>query len=275
MVLHRMTSPEALPSAWDALPGWLQQWREHACLVLLLDFDGTLAPIVERPEAAAMPADTRVALERLLGRADIEAALISGRGMADVRERAALPGIAYAGNHGMEIHGPGVERIHPDAKAARPALERMIDTLSGPLGGIPGAILEDKGLTLSVHDRMVAAERRAEIAGLVRQCVEGEAELRITEGKRVLEVRPRIDWHKGKAVEFLLDEVAPPAGAPVLYLGDDTTDEDAFGALRERNVNGGGVLVAEAPPPFTLAGWGLRDPAEVGRFLATLADATG
>ncbi|CAN5334523.1 hypothetical protein BH20GEM2_BH20GEM2_21450 [soil metagenome] len=270
-----MTSSKTLPSAWEAFPAWLRQWREHACLVLLLDFDGTLAPIVERPEDAAMPAATRVALERLLGRADVEAALISGRGMADARERAALPGIAYAGNHGMEIQGPGVERIHPDAKAARPALERVIDALAAPLGEIPGAILEDKGLTLSIHDRMVAPERRAEIAGLVRQCVEGEAELRITEGKRVREVRPRSDWHKGKAVDFLLDELAPPAGAPVLYLGDDTTDEDAFGVLRARDVNGGGFLFAEAPLPFTLAGWTLRDPAEVGRFLATLADATG
>lgn len=270
-----MTSPAPLTSAWEALPGWLSAWRECGSIVLLLDFDGTLAPIVERPEAAAMPAETRAALERLIGRADVEAALISGRGMADLRRRAALTGVACAGNHGMEIHGPGAERIHPDAQAARPALERVIDALAAPLGEIRGAILEDKGLTLSIHDRMVAAERRDEVAGLVRDAVSGEAGLRVTQGKRVLEVRPRIDWHKGKAVEFLLDEVAPPAGAPVLYLGDDTTDEDAFGALRERNVNGGGVLVAEAPPPFTLAGWGLRDPAEVGRFLAALAYATG
>lgn len=241
-------------------------------MVLLLDFDGTLAPIVERPEAAAMPASTRAALERLLGRPDVEAALISGRGMADVRERAALPGVAYAGNHGMEMHGAGFDRVHPDAEAARPALERVIAALAAPLAQIPGAIVEDKDLTLSIHDRMVAAERRDEVAALVRDAVAGVAGLRVTEGKRVLEVRPRIEWHKGRAVEFLLDGLAPPAGAPVLYLGDDTTDEDAFGALRERGGNGGGVLVTGEAPPVTSAGWTLRDPAEVGGFLAALAD---
>jgi trehalose 6-phosphate phosphatase len=102
-----------LPHALERVAEWADAWSRTGRLVLLLDFDGTLAPIVERPELAAMPEATRDGLSRLMARPGVEVAVVSGRGLADVRERAAIPGIAYAGNHGMEIHGPGVDRIHP------------------------------------------------------------------------------------------------------------------------------------------------------------------
>ncbi|HEU0053988.1 MAG TPA: trehalose-phosphatase, partial [Longimicrobium sp.] len=109
-----------LTHALDRVPGWADAWRKTGRLILLLDFDGTLAPIVDRPELAAMPERTRAALERLMVMDGVEVAIVSGRGMADARERAGIPGIAYAGNHGMEIHGPGIDRVHPQAAAARP-----------------------------------------------------------------------------------------------------------------------------------------------------------
>ena len=137
--------------ATERVPAWADGWRRTGRLVLLLDFDGTLAPIVERPEMAGMPDATRRALERLMAMPGVEVAVVSGRGLADVRDRAAIPGIAYAGNHGMEIHGPGVERIHPEAEAARPLLEEARRRVESAIGGVPGAWVEDKQLTLSVH----------------------------------------------------------------------------------------------------------------------------
>ncbi|HEX5724932.1 MAG TPA: trehalose-phosphatase [Longimicrobiaceae bacterium] len=260
-----------LVHARERVPAWADAWRRTGRLVLLLDFDGTLAPIVDRPEEAAMPPATRRALERLRALPGVEAAVVSGRGLADVRERAAIPGIAYAGNHGMEIHGPGVERVHPEAAAARPVLAAAARALERVVADVPGAWVEDKVLTLSVHFRLAPREH----VGALTQAVAGTAALlglRMTTGKEVLEVRPPVDWDKGRAVLFLLEQMRPPAGAPALYLGDDRTDEDAFRAVRAWGPSGEGVLVADPVPPDTAAASYLRDPAEVGALFDALAE---
>jgi trehalose 6-phosphate phosphatase len=240
--------------------------------VLLLDFDGTLAPIVDRPEQASLPAATRIALEHLRTCDGVSLAIVSGRGLPDVRARAGVADIAYAGNHGMEIEGPGIHRVHGEAERARPRLESVAGQLRTALAEIEGAIVEDKGLTLSVHFRLV---RDAEVANVdlsVRAAAEREPTLHVTTGKKVLEVRPRVDWHKGRAVEFLLAQLDPPEGSPVLYLGDDTTDEDAFRALQSWT-GGEGVLVGDPAQRDTAAACYLRDPAEVATLLEALARA--
>ncbi len=256
--------------ALERVDGWTAGWRETGRLVLLLDFDGTLAPIVERPEAAAIPAPTRAALTALMGRDGVEAAVVSGRGLADVRERAALHGIAYAGNHGMEIEGPGIERIHPEALAARPLLEEAAARIAPALEGVPGSFLEDKGLTLSIHYRLSGPEAEPPVRAIVEAAVEGRPGLKATAGKMVLEVRPRVEWDKGRAALFLLDQMRPPPGAPVLYLGDDRTDEDAFRALAEGE-RGEGVVIGHPVAEDTAAGSWLRDPTEVGELFKALA----
>jgi trehalose 6-phosphate phosphatase len=255
----------------DRVPAWAAAWRATGNLVLLLDFDGTLAPIVERPEQAAMPERTRRALERLMAVVGVTVAVVSGRGLADVRERAAIPGIAYAGNHGMEIEGAGLHRIHPEAAAARPDLDAVAARVMADLEGIDGAFVEDKGLTLSIHYRL-APEREAEVREIVLAAVGGRDGLQVTEGKMVIEVRPRVEWDKGRAVLFLLGQMRPPAGTPVLYLGDDRTDEDAFRALRGWGDGAEGILIAETLPPESAAASHLRDPAEVGALFEALAD---
>ena len=174
--------------------------------MLLLDFDGTLAPIVDRPELAAMPDRTRRALERLMAIEGVTVAVVSGRGLADVRERAAIPGIAYAGNHGMEIEGAGLHRIHPQAAAARPELEAVAAVIEPALEGIDGAFLEDKGLTLSIHYRL-APDHAEEVREIVLEAAGGRPGLEVSEGKMVMEVRPRVEWHKGRAVLFLLEQM--------------------------------------------------------------------
>ena len=251
---------------------WAQAWRRSGRLVLLLDFDGTLAPIVERPEMAEMPERTRRALERLMAMPGVTAAVVSGRGLADVRERAALGDVAYAGNHGMEIEGAGLHRIHPEAAAARPELEAAAARIMADLEGIDGAFVEDKGLTLSIHYRM-APEQEATVREIVLEATDGRAGLTVTEGKMVIEVRPRVEWDKGRAVLFLLEQMRPPQDAPILYLGDDRTDEDAFRALHGWSAAAEGVLIAESPPADSAASSHLRDPAEVGALFEALADA--
>jgi trehalose 6-phosphate phosphatase len=258
--------------ALERVPAWTDAWRASGRLVLLLDFDGTLAPIVDRPELAAMPERTRRALDRLMAMEGVTVAVVSGRGLADVRERAAIPHIAYAGNHGMEIEGAGLHRIHPEAAAARPQLQEVAARIEADLEGIDGAFLEDKGLTLSIHYRM-APDHAEEVREIVLEAADGRPDLRVTEGKMVLEVRPRVEWDKGRAVRFLLEQMRPPADAPILYLGDDRTDEDAFRALQGWSPAAEGVLVADPPPPDSAASSVLRDPAEVGALFEALAGA--
>lgn len=263
-----------LPHAADRLPTWITAWRRSGRLVLLLDFDGTLAPIVERPELARpLPATAR-AIGRLQLRKDLDIAVVSGRGLADARALVGLEGIAFAGNHGMEIEGPGVHQIHAEAAAARPQLERVAAALRRQLAPLEGAIVEDKGLTLSIHYRLVPEAGHPDVRAAVTDAVAETPELHVTEGKMVLEIRPRVDWHKGRAVEFLLRHLSPPAGAPVLYFGDDTTDEDAFRALSSWSHGAGeGVIVGEERLDSTAAGSFVRTPEEVAEVLTALADA--
>jgi trehalose 6-phosphate phosphatase len=263
----------SLPHALERVPVWSAGWRRSGRLLLLLDFDGTLAPIVARPELAAMPPATRAALDRLRALPGVETAVVSGRGLADVRERAGVPGIAYAGNHGMEIEGGGLHRLHAEAAAARPALEQAAAAIRPLADAVAGAFLEDKQLTLSLHYRLADGREVPALLESVRAAVSPLPDLHLTEGKMVLEVRPRVEWDKGRAVLFLLEQLAPPPGAPVLYFGDDRTDEDAFRALREGWEGGEGVLVAAEAPPGTLATSYLHDPGEVGAVFAALADA--
>lgn len=262
-----------LPHASTRVSAWLDGWQRAGRLVLLLDYDGTLAPIVGRPELALPAPGAREAVEQLRRRDGVEVAIVSGRGLEDARERFGVERIAYAGNHGMEIEGPGVHRIHAEAAAARPLLEQVAAELSPALREIDGALVEDKGLTLSIHYRLVDPARIEQVRQLVTEAVAHFPALRLTEGKMVLEVRPRVEWDKGRAVEFLLESFAPPAGAPVLYIGDDTTDEDAFRALRAwgNGSSGEGVLVSDDPPGATAARSSLRDPQEVVELLRALA----
>lgn len=262
-----------LPHALERVGGWADAWRRTGTLVLLLDFDGTLAPIAALPELAEMPETTRHALERLMALPGVTVAVVSGRGLADVRERASIPGIAYAGNHGMEISVAGVEHVHTEAAAARPVLERALGELTDAIAPIPLAFVEDKGLTLSVHFRLSPRDVLHELHAIVHRVVEPLAGVHLTEGKQVIEVRPDVDWNKGKAVLFLLDKMQPPAGAPVLYLGDDRTDEDAFRALLEWSGPAEGILVAEHPSEDTAATAYVREPAEVGAVFEALAEA--
>jgi len=258
--------------ALKRVPVWVAAWRTFGRLVLLLDFDGTLAPIADRPELAAMPERTRSALDRLMAMQGVNVAVVSGRGLTDVRERAGIPGIAYAGNHGMEIEGAGVHRIHPEAQASRPELDAVAAIIEPALEGIDGAFVEDKGLTLSIHYRM-APDHAEEVRGIVVEAAGGRPGLEVFEGKMIVEVRPRVEWHKGKAVLFLLDQMRPPKAAPVLYLGDDRTDEDVFRVLHEWGAAAEGILIAEHPSADSAATGCLRDPAEVGALFEALADA--
>lgn len=241
---------------------------EAGDLVLLLDFDGTLAPIVDHATRARPLPGARRAVARLVA-AGCRVAVISGRSLSDVRSRLDLEGIHYAGNHGLEIEGPGMRRVHEEARERTGELTDVRERLSERLAGIPGAWIEDKGLTLSVHYREAPSESWDAVERTVRDVVVADA-LEVRPGKRVWEVRPRVDWDKGRAVEFLLDAWGLSAAWPV-YIGDDETDEDAFRAIRAHG--GLGVRVTRGTDLKTRAGALVGGPERVEEFLERLAEA--
>ncbi|CAN5645415.1 hypothetical protein BH23GEM10_BH23GEM10_06410 [soil metagenome] len=260
----------ALPHAIELIPR-LQAARDRAGALLLgLDFDGTLAPIVPRPEDAAMPAELRPVIESLVQRADTRIAFISGRGLDDLTGRVAIDGAFYAGNHGLEIEGPGVRRMHEQAAAARDSMAALAGRLRTALADIPHATVEDKGVTLSVHYRRVTDDdSAAQVRRLVRSCTDGTDGLRVTDGKKVVEIRPDVDWHKGRALAFLRSTIEQRFGpAPAVFIGDDRTDEDAF---RELGDGDWAIVVGDPPPPDTSARARLRDTDDVAGFLRSLA----
>lgn len=246
---------------------WRARRTAAGALLVGLDFDGTLAPIVDRPGQAMLPADTAAALRALAARPDTIVAIVSGRALDDVAERVALEGLFHAGNHGFEIRGPGVDRVHPRALAARPALAAIAECLRRRLVETPGALVEDKGLTLSVHYRLVPESDASAVRAAVHACATGVPGIRLTEGKKVIEVRPDVDWDKGAAMDFLRTTLHGDHAVPTLYIGDDRTDEDAFRMLAPD----GGVLVTADPGVDTAAGAYLASTREVARFLDRLA----
>jgi alpha,alpha-trehalase len=259
----------AIPSAlsdWDAIAERLRGEQ----LVAFLDFDGTLSPLVDEPGDAALEDGTADVLHALTRRATV--AVVSGRGADDVRHRVGLPGLWVAGSHGFEIVAPTGERVdHPHAGPAATALEAAAVELEDELGQVPGVRLERKHLGLTVHDRMVREDDLARVRRAAQAAGDRYDSLRITHGKRVIELRPDIDWDKGAAVDWLREQLqhdAPLAAA--IYVGDDTTDEDAFGHLGPGDVT---VVVTAggAPDRLSVAEWSVTDPSEVRDLLGRLA----
>jgi trehalose-phosphatase len=202
------------------------QFAAESRLLFCSDFDGTLTPIASHPDKAELAGDTRKLLWNLSRLPGTSVAIVSGRGLLDLRHKVALPELWYVGNHGLEIMGPDKSYVHPDLDTLRPALGEWIWQVRKAFSTLPGIVIEDKQYTASVHYRRVKPEDRPPIETLLRETCPVTFEVR--GGKMVWELRPKIDWHKGWGIDWL----AKHFQAPVIFLGDDITDEDAFETLR-------------------------------------------
>ena len=235
-------------------------------LLVGLDFDGTLAPIADDPDEPTITPSCKRAVAKILRSPDATVAVVSGRELSDLRPRVGLDGIVYAGNHGMELYRAGKYTAHPEAQRHRSALHRSLERLSNRLADVPGWEIEDKGLTATVHVRHTPPEWtdtvRSEVAETVGSVGDG---LHVSAGKGVFELRPAIEWDKGAAIAYLSEQV--PDGWSAMYLGDDTTDEDAFRAVRPDGV---GILVGERDG--THATYRLPSQEAVASFLDWVAD---
>ncbi len=244
-------------------------------VLVALDFDGTLSDIVPRPEDATLTEERRQLLRELNSRPRFAVAVISGRMVEDLRERVGLNDIAYAGHHGLEIAGPGFQHMPPEAEAFRGTAARLGESLEAAIGHIPGVIFEHRGISLSVHYRLVVGDERATVQRALRDIITPAAsagEVRVIPGKEVVNMLPPLVWHKGSALRWLmelLDAIPHRVGGifPV-YIGDDVTDEDAFPVARETGI------AARVGPPVegTAAEYSLADTAEVEATLRAMVE---
>ena len=243
----------------------------HERILLLLDFDGTLSEIVPRAEDAVLREGNRSLLGELSACPSITCGILSGRALEDVAKRVDVPGLVYGGNHGLEIRGPGIDYLHPEASATVTAIAEAASHLNAALSPVPGAAVEDKRLTLTVHYRRSPPELHGQVQQLFfdsAQPLVDAGVARISNAKMALELRPAVAWDKGQALLLIHSRLAPDA-VPV-YVGDDATDEDAFKAAQ--SIGGIGVFVGPAGAQ-TCASARLVSPADVSDALAGLLPA--
>ncbi len=249
----------------------LARLLDEGPLAVFLDFDGTLTPVVGHPDQAHLSAPMREAVRILAGHCSV--AVVSGRDRANVEDRVGLEGLIYAGSHGFDIAVPGGGGLEVCAEY-RDALEKISQRLGRALMGLDGALIETKRCALAVHYRQVAGKDVHRIKDAVSAAVAGNTSLRLTTGKKVYEILPAIDWNKGKAVRWILENMARKGAVPVpVYIGDDKTDEDAFAEIIH---TGAGLVVMEDGDADRLSSASFRlrgtdDVARILRFLAALA----
>jgi trehalose-phosphatase len=241
-------------------------------LVVMLDVDGTLAPIVARPEDAAVAPATRTILEKLVAMPNVNLVLVSGRAASDANALVRVKGVWTVGNHGFEIVSPNGElETDPDLADQSAAIAQAARELEPIVARVHGAKLENKRWTLSVHYRLAARDAVPPLRAEVERVAMG-LRLRMTDGKEIVEVRPVSNIHKGTAVVLLGERLhAFDKHASVVFVGDDRTDEDAFRSLRARFPRAVTIRVDESGEDKTAAEIRVRDPAAVHDFLEWLA----
>jgi trehalose-phosphatase len=230
---------------------------------LFLDFDGTLAPIVRDPAKAALSDDTRLLVEKLAQRMHVF--IVTGRALADIRKRAAFKEVEYAGSHGLEwTRGGKTQR----GKVSQHALSDIREAFaaSRPLSAIQGSLVENKRYSIAFHYRNIKAP---EVSIFIRSVkailwpIVARGRTEILEQKKVIEMRTR-GAHKGEFVRAALKRL--PKGTLGIYVGDDTTDEDAFKALPD------GITIRIGEKRGSAAAYCLRSQGDMDGFLRRLLE---
>ena len=237
-------------------------------ILVCLDYDGTLTPIVKRPQDARLSEQTRTVLRELSSLVNV--AVISGRDLEDLRSLVNLDNIIYCGSHGFQITGPNSLKMElKEAFLSKEALLQAEKTLRDLIGAIDGVIIETKKFGLSIHYRLVKTERIEEIKNSVTEVAAACPEIKITYGKMVMDLRPAVMWDKGMAVRWIADALFDNNdNVYPLYIGDDITDEDAFCEL----YGWGAAILAGDHGEATFANYSLQSPAQVQLFLEKLTE---
>ncbi|QFU84983.1 trehalose-phosphatase [Natronorubrum aibiense] len=256
--MSSMTAPHPIDDQWDRFRSTL---ADASQLLLCLDFDGTLAPIVEEPDEASPTPENEAALASLVSASAVSTAIVSGRALADVRDRIDGPK-TYAGNHGLELSRHGLVAVHPVARKRTSRLEAVCTALETVLEPVPNCRIENKRLTGTVHVRSVPRRLRPVVRRHTHAVVDrfGNDALEVSTGKRIFEIGPSIPWGKGNAVALIAADL--PSETVPIYIGDDVTDESAFRIVEPDGI---GIRVGGDEP--SAASCRVESPTEVATVL--------
>ncbi|MCI0378380.1 MAG: trehalose-phosphatase [Gemmataceae bacterium] len=229
-------------------------------------FDGTLVPYTAHPDLVSLSRPLSRVLASLAERPHVCAVVISGRDRADLQKRVDIPDLIYAGNHGLEISGPGVLLIEPESVVWQKALPKLHAELANRLQAVPGALVEDKGLTIGVHARQLEPDQAAQVRRIVEEVLaETWLPFVLADGANSLEVLPRLQWNKAAAMDWIHKSQSSP-DALVIYLGNDRSDEEVFRHFPD------GITIRVGEDGPTAAHYRLDDPGEVLEFLICLEE---
>jgi trehalose-phosphatase len=237
-------------------------------IIFFLDYDGTLTPIRKKPKLARLKTRRKALLTKLAKSNCYSVFIISGRSLKDVKRLIGLNCISYVGNHGIECEGPGLKYVNGPAKALKKPIQGAYARLKKKIK-IKGIILENKTYTLSLHYRLADPKKIPTLKKIFYDTISTlrkAKKIKITEGKKILEIRPDVEWNKGKIVNWILKK--EKKNILPIYIGDDKTDEDAFKALRRKGVT---ILVSKNRKK-TSARYRLNSPKEVIKFLYEFVD---
>ena len=254
-----------LPSALKSFKKIESKFKDKE-LVLFFDYDGTLTSIVSHPKDAKISEAMRNMLIKLSNQCTL--AVISGRGLNDIKSLVGIKGIHYAGSHGYEIEGPSIKMEHEPALEFVKTFDLLEDELTKQLKDVEGVLVERKKFTIALHYRNVSKSEVNIVEKAADEAVKKYPKVRKSYGKKVYELQPDLDWNKGKAVEWLMEALhIEKRGSKIFFLGDDLTDEDAFSAIKTYGV---GIIVG-SDSRSTGAQYKLSDTDQTLRFLEILS----
>lgn len=242
-------------------------------IFLFLDYDGTISPIADAPNRAVISKQTKGLLQKIALRPNRKVAIISGRALEDIKNRIGLKNIIYVGNHGLEVEGPNIEFQYPLAPGYRSIIRNIDKGLKHGLRGLKGVLIENKSICLSLHYRLAKKKDipliKAIFKGATLPYIVSE-KVKMSSGKKLLEVKPPVNWNKGSVAKSLLaiqKDFLKSKSIISIYIGDDLTDEDAFKALRKKEIT---IFVGK--PRASLAKYYLKNTSEVIKFLKLIAE---
>lgn len=206
--------------------------------IILLDFDGTLTPIVKSPEMASLSPETKRLLRNLNQKPNCYLAVVSGRKLKDLKEKIKLPNVIYGGNHGLEGEIFNRKFSFPITKKAAVTLKKIREQLNQVAGKFKGVSIENKSLSLSFHYRLAGKQQVPAIKLQFKKILKPYTKNQLVStaaGKMVFDICPRINWNKGSFAKLVIQEIQSLTKAtPIaIFIGDDTTDEDVFQLLKK------------------------------------------
>lgn len=258
--------PGQLPSALESFQDIQRQYGDRN-VYIFLDYDGTLTPIVDDYKAAFLSDDMRELIKDISE--NCPTAIITGRDLQDIKDLVRLDRMHYAGSHGFEMVGP--DGFVFENEEAQKSLKKIADAarqIKDRTAHIQGVKFEKKKFALAVHYRKVSEGQTEEVKKIVYDTIRQYPEIKTGKGKKVIELKPNLNWHKGKSLRVLFDTMANKNRENnfIFYIGDDITDEDAFFEIIDDGI---GILVGDHGQK-TFASFHVEDVDQVKAFIQKL-----